>query len=40
MGEGVVVDIEGMDEDAEVFINFPDIGEKHLILKYAPITKA
>lgn len=39
-GEGVVVDIEGMDEDAEVFINFPDVGEKHLILKYAPITKA
>ncbi|HHW03236.1 MAG TPA: DNA helicase PcrA [Thermoanaerobacterales bacterium] len=38
-GEGTVVDIDGMDEDAEVSINFPSVGLKHLILKYAPIIK-
>jgi len=38
-GEGIVVDIDGMDEDAEVSISFPEIGVKHLILKYAPIVK-
>lgn len=38
-GEGIVVDIDGMDEDAQISINFPTIGTKHLILKYAPIIK-
>jgi DNA helicase-2/ATP-dependent DNA helicase PcrA len=38
-GEGTVMDLEGMDEDAEITINFPSVGVKHLILKYAPIIK-
>lgn len=38
-GEGIVLDIEGIDEDAQITINFPSVGEKHLILKYAPIVK-
>jgi DNA helicase-2/ATP-dependent DNA helicase PcrA len=38
-GEGTVVDIDGMDEDAEISIHFASVGLKHLILKYAPIIK-
>lgn len=38
-GEGIVIDIDGIDEDAQISINFPSVGEKHLILKYAPIVK-
>lgn len=38
-GEGIVTDIDGIDEDAQISINFPSVGEKHLILKYAPIVK-
>jgi DNA helicase-2/ATP-dependent DNA helicase PcrA len=38
-GEGLVVDIEGIDEDAQVSIDFQLVGLKHLILKYAPIIK-
>lgn len=38
-GEGIVLDIEGIDEDAQISINFPSVGEKCLILKYAPIVK-
>jgi len=38
-GEGTVVGFDGMDEDAEISINFPSVGLKHLILKYAPIIK-
>ncbi len=38
-GDGLVVDIDGIDEDAQVSINFRSVGLKHLILKYAPITK-
>ena len=38
-GEGIVLDIDGIDEDAQITINFPSVGQKHLILKYAPIVK-
>ncbi len=38
-GEGTVTYIDGIDEDAQISINFPSVGEKHLILKYAPIVK-
>lgn len=38
-GEGTVVSFDGMDEDAEISIDFPSVGLKHLILKYAPIIK-
>lgn len=38
-GEGIVTDVDGMDEDAEVSVSFPGVGVKHLILKYAPIVK-
>jgi len=38
-GEGIVLDIDGIDEDAQISISFPSVGEKHLILKYAPIVK-
>ncbi|HHY71266.1 MAG TPA: DNA helicase PcrA [Thermoanaerobacterales bacterium] len=38
-GEGIVTDIDGIDEDAQISISFPSVGEKHLILKYAPIVK-
>ena len=33
------VDMDGIDEEAQISINFPLVGEKHLILKYAPIIK-
>ena len=38
-GEGTVIDIDGIDEEAQISISFPSVGEKHLILKYAPIVK-
>ncbi|MDD4569335.1 MAG: DNA helicase PcrA [Tepidanaerobacteraceae bacterium] len=38
-GEGTVTDMDGIDEEAQISINFPLVGEKHLILKYAPIIK-
>ncbi|MFY9218577.1 MAG: DNA helicase PcrA [Tepidanaerobacteraceae bacterium] len=38
-GEGIVLDIEGIDEDAQISINFPSVGAKCWILKYAPIVK-
>jgi len=38
-GEGIVLDVDGIDEDAQVSINFTSVGKKHLILKYAPIVK-
>lgn len=38
-GEGVVLNIEGIDEDAVISIDFALEGVKHLVLKYAPIEK-
>jgi len=38
-GEGIVLDVDGVDEDAQISVNFPSVGTKHLILKYAPLVK-
>jgi DNA helicase-2/ATP-dependent DNA helicase PcrA len=38
-GEGVVVALKGRGADAEVTIMFEDVGEKRLILGYAPLKK-
>jgi DNA helicase-2/ATP-dependent DNA helicase PcrA len=38
-GEGIVIDMDGIDEEAQISIRFPSVGEKHLIMKYAPIVK-
>jgi DNA helicase-2/ATP-dependent DNA helicase PcrA len=38
-GEGVVVSTSGQGEDAEATIRFGEIGEKRVLLSYAPITK-
>ncbi len=38
-GEGVVLDINGTGEDAQARINFPGVGEKHLLLSWAPLEK-
>jgi DNA helicase II / ATP-dependent DNA helicase PcrA len=39
-GEGVILQIEGTGDKAEVVIRFPDVGEKRLLLSWAPIKKA
>jgi DNA helicase-2/ATP-dependent DNA helicase PcrA len=38
-GEGVVVNVEGGGGDALATIRFDDVGEKRLLLGYAPLTK-
>ena len=38
-GEGVVVATSGYGEDAEATIRFGEVGEKRVLLSYAPITK-
>lgn len=38
-GEGIVLEIDGFGEDAEITIKFPSVGIKHLVLGYAPIKK-
>jgi DNA helicase-2/ATP-dependent DNA helicase PcrA len=39
-GEGVIIQIEGTGDKAEVVIRFPSVGEKRLLLSWAPIKKA
>ena len=39
-GEGVVLMIEGAGEKAEAVVNFPSVGEKRLLLSWAPLEKA
>jgi DNA helicase-2/ATP-dependent DNA helicase PcrA len=39
-GEGVILQIRGEGDKAEVVVNFPGIGEKTLLLSWAPIKKA
>jgi DNA helicase-2/ATP-dependent DNA helicase PcrA len=38
-GEGVVTTVSGMGDDAEATISFSDVGEKRVLLAYAPLTK-
>ncbi len=38
-GNGVVVQVKGKGDDAEIMVAFPEQGIKSLILKYAPIKK-
>ncbi|HUF98197.1 MAG TPA: DNA helicase PcrA [Ilumatobacter sp.] len=38
-GEGVVIDISGFGDKAEVVINFAGVGQKHLALAWAPLKK-
>jgi DNA helicase-2/ATP-dependent DNA helicase PcrA len=38
-GEGVVIAVSGFGDDAEARVAFSDVGEKNLLLAYAPLTK-
>jgi DNA helicase II / ATP-dependent DNA helicase PcrA len=38
-GEGVVVQVSGHGDDAEATIRFAEVGEKRVLLAYAPLTK-
>jgi DNA helicase-2/ATP-dependent DNA helicase PcrA len=38
-GEGVIIDIEGQGEKAEATVRFPEVGEKRLLLSWAPLEK-
>jgi DNA helicase-2/ATP-dependent DNA helicase PcrA len=38
-GEGVVLDLEGNGDKAEAVVRFPTVGEKRLLLAWAPIEK-
>jgi DNA helicase-2/ATP-dependent DNA helicase PcrA len=38
-GEGVIIEITGSGDKAEAKVRFPDAGEKHLLLQWAPLTR-
>ena len=38
-GEGVILDIEGGGDKAEAVVRFPEVGEKRLLLAWAPLEK-
>jgi DNA helicase-2/ATP-dependent DNA helicase PcrA len=38
-GEGVVLTVSGSGDDAEATIRFEDVGEKRVLLAYAPLRK-
>jgi DNA helicase-2/ATP-dependent DNA helicase PcrA len=38
-GEGIIVDIDGTGDKAEAVINFRDVGEKRLLLSWAPLQR-
>ncbi len=39
-GEGVVIDLSGSGEKAEVTVRFPGVGEKRLLLAWSPLKRA
>ena len=39
-GEGVVVDLRGSGDKTEITVNFPTVGQKVLLLAWAPLKKA
>ena len=39
-GEGVVVEVRGTGEDTEATVRFPDLGDKQLLLAWAPLKRA
>ncbi len=38
-GEGIIVDIDGAGDKAEASVHFPSVGEKRLLLSWAPLEK-
>ena len=38
-GEGVIIDVEGTGDKAEAVVHFPSVGEKRLLLSWAPLEK-
>ncbi|HEX4821145.1 MAG TPA: DNA helicase PcrA [Acidimicrobiales bacterium] len=38
-GDGVILDIEGQGDKTEATVRFPDVGEKRLLLSWAPLEK-
>ena len=38
-GEGVVVDIKGSGDEAQASVRFSSVGEKHLLMSWAPLVK-
>lgn len=38
-GEGVVVELEGHGDDAQALVRFPSVGEKRLLLAWAPLSR-
>jgi DNA helicase-2/ATP-dependent DNA helicase PcrA len=39
-GEGIVIDVRGEGDKAEARVRFPSVGEKHLALSLAPLSRA
>jgi DNA helicase II / ATP-dependent DNA helicase PcrA len=39
-GDGVVLDLRGVGDKTEVTVNFPSVGQKVLLLAWAPLKKA
>jgi DNA helicase-2/ATP-dependent DNA helicase PcrA len=38
-GEGIIIDIEGSGDKAEASVHFPSVGEKRLLLSWAPLER-
>jgi DNA helicase-2/ATP-dependent DNA helicase PcrA len=38
-GEGVILDISGQGDKTEALVRFPEVGEKLLLLAWAPLDK-